>query len=299
MPAMILALATRLVPSFPFHFEGCLTISDKCGNSTANFYSYIQIGQSSGVQSASAVLSTMSSTIVGVTATSGASRSIATVTVNRGTTLIITSFVPNEPTITVSSAESDSMASTLRESSAVSTDQPNSSTQSSQITNSTNESPRSFWNSAGKVAGVFVSVGLVLLLLLLGLLWKWRKRKTDEDVEESEKSPQRMARQMSGSQTVSRSTSLLQLLGRRERAPGDDDMSPSSNRLSRSPTDMVIPVVDQRLDPQSMMIRFDDNDSRTSFRDEEDYSRRVWRVTNASDSDSLRSSEVAERFEKA
>ena len=277
MPAMILALATRLVPSFPFHFEGCLTISDKCGNSTANFYSYIQIGQSSGVQSASAVLSTMSSTIVGVTATSGASRSIATVTVNRGTTLIITSFVPNEPTITVSSAESDSMASTLRES----------------------ESPRSFWNSAGKVAGVFVSVGLVLLLLLLGLLWKWRKRKTDEDVEESDKSPQRMARQMSGSQTVSRSTSLLQLLGRRERAPGDDDMSPSSNRLSRSPTDMVIPVVDQRLDPQSMMIRFDDNDSRTSFRDEEDYSRRVWRVTNASDSDSLRSSEVAERFEKA
>jgi hypothetical protein len=102
-----------------------------------------------------------------------------------------------------------------------------------------------------------------------------------------------MARRMSGSQSVSRSASLLQLLGKRERNQSEDNASPTSignHRLSRSPTELVVPVVDQRLDPQSVMIRFDDNDSRTSFRDEEDYSRRVWRVTNVSDSDSLRSS---------
>jgi cell wall integrity and stress response component len=293
---MIPVLATRLVCIF---LQGLLTLSDKCGNSTANFYSYIQIGQSLGVQSGSTMLSATSNIIVGGTSTSGASRSVATVTVNRGTTLVITSFVPNEPTITVS-AESDGTASTtLPPSSTASASQPNSSTQSSQVTESTHKLPQSFWNSPGKVAGVFVSVGLVLLLLLLGLLWKCRKRYSSRDVEKPEESPQPMARQISGSQTVSRSTSLLQLLGRRERARGDEDMPTSSNRLARSPTDMVIPVVDQRLDPQSMMIRFDDNDSRTSFRDEEDYSRRVWRVTNASDSDSLRSSEVAERLDKA
>jgi hypothetical protein len=178
------------------------------------------------------------------------------------------------------------------------TNQPSGSAQSSQTTNSADEPLPSFWSSAGKVAGVFVAVGIILFLLALGVLWKCRKRNGSKDVEKPDEVPQPMARQMSGSQTVSRSTSLLQLLGRREKGRAEDDTGPPSNRLSRSPTDMVIPVVDQRLDPQSMMIRFDDNDSRTSFRDEEDYSRRVWRVTNASDSDSLRSSEVGERYEK-
>lgn len=276
-----------------------MTLLDKCGNSTANLYSYVQIGQSSGVLSVSAVPSTSSgSKEGGKTTTSSASKSIATVTVNRGTTLVITSFVPSEPTITASSADSGSSGNTLPNVSSVSANQPSGSAQSSQVTNSSDDPSPSFWNSAGKVAGVFVAVGVVLLLVVLGLWWKCRKRDKRKDIEKPEVLSQPMVLQMSGSQSVSRSTSLLHLLGRRERGRTEEDMSPSSNRLSRSPTDMVIPVVDQRLDPQSMMIRFDDNDSRTSFRDEEDYSRKVWRVTNASDSDSLRSNEVGERYEK-
>jgi len=294
IPAMIRALAIHLVR---FYFLGSrLTLLDKCGNSAVNLYSYVQIGQSSGTMSSSAVPSTASISTETKPTTSTASKSIATVTVNRGTTLVITSFVPSEPTITASSAGSRSSGDTLPHGSSVSTNQPSNATQASQVKNSDDPSP-SFWNSAGKVAGVFIAVGVVLLIVVLGLLWKCRKRDSSKDLEKPEVLPQPMARQMSGGQTVSRSTSLLQLLGRRERGRPDEDISPP-NRLSRSPTEMVIPVVDQRLDPQSMMIRFDDNDSRTSFRDEEDYSRRVWRVTNASDSDSLRSNEAGERYEK-
>jgi cell wall integrity and stress response component len=152
----------------------------------------------------------------------------------------------------------------------------------------------SFWDSTSKVAGVFVAVGVVTALSAIALFWICRNRPGRQDEEKTEGMHQPMPRPSSVNQSVSRSTSRLQLLGGREHSRQDDPISPTvdgSRRLSRSPTDLVIPVVDQRLDPQSMIIRFDDNSSRTSFRDEDDYSRRVWRVTNASDSDSLRSSE--------
>ena len=273
-------------------------VIDKCGNSTDNLYSYIQIGQSSGVLSSSTVPSTISAPTDGEkTTTSKASHSVATITVNRGTTLVITSFVPSEPSITASSVVASIRESASPYTSSTSADPPSGSVQSSQVTSSTGERSSSFWSSAGKVIGVFVAVGSVLLLAVLGILWKCRKRNGSKDIEKPDL-PQPMAKQGSGSQTVSRSTSLLQLIGRREKGRADEDMGAASNRLSRSATDMVVPVVDQRLDPQSMMIRFDDNDSRTSFRDEEDYSRRVWRVTNASDSDSLRSNDVGDGYEK-
>ena len=111
-------------------------------------------------------------------------------------------------------------------------------------------------------------------------------------MEKSEDPSSTLSRRMSRTQPVSRSASLLQLIGKRDRSRHVESVSPLSTGNQGLPggtTDVMIPVVDQRLDPQSMMIRFEENDSRTSFRDEEDYSRRVWRVTNASDSDSLRS----------
>ena len=217
-------------------------------------YSYVQIGQGSGVLSGSSALHT------------------PTITVNNGTTVVITSFIPSEPTITASAPGSLN---------------PEKSPPTASMDRSS-----SFWDSAGKVAGVFVAVGLVIAILATTIFWMCRSRRNRKDEEKPEEPPQIIARQMSESESVNRSTSLLQLLGRRERNREEVLTSPTSNgnsRLSKGPTDLVVPVVDQRLDPQSMMIRFDDNDSRTSFRDEEDYSRRVWRVTNASDSDSLRS----------
>jgi hypothetical protein len=153
----------------------------------------------------------------------------------------------------------------------------------------------SFWDAPGKVAGVFVTVGVIILLLGIAILWIFRRRKTtSKDEEKPEDLPKSITRQNSMGQTVSRSTSLLQLLGKREKNRPEVASGPSANggRVSRSPTNLAIPSLDQRLDPRSMMNRFEDNDSRVSFRDEDDYSRRVWRITNASDSDSLRSTEI-------
>lgn len=262
---------------------------DNCGNVSSDLFSYIQIGQGSGLISQSAATLTSSAGVEIILPTSTQAHSIATVTVNRGTTVVITSFVPSEPTITLSSAIS-SFPSTTTSTGMTPVNQPDSS-QPTTVSQST-----SFWDSTGKVAGVFVAVGAVVVLLAIALIWTWRRRRHRQDEEKSDvgATPQLMTRQTSGSQPVSRSASLLHLLGKtRDRSRQEEIVSPTSTgsrRLSRSPTDLVIPVVDQRLDPQSMMIRFDDNDSRTSFRDEEDYSRRVWRVTNASDSDSVRSS---------
>jgi hypothetical protein len=45
----------------------------------------------------------------------------------------------------------------------------------------------------------------------------------------------------------------------------------------------LVPIVDQRLDPGKVFMRWDQNDSRRSLQDEHDYSRRVLRVTNPSD----------------
>lgn len=257
---------------------------------SSDLFSYVQIGQGSGVISQSAAALTSSAGIEIILPTSTQAHSIATVTVNRGTTVVITSFVPSEPTITLSSAMSSFPSTTTSGTGMTPVNQPDSS-QPSTVSQST-----SFWDSTGKVAGVFVAVGAVVVLLAIALIWTCRRRRHRQDEEKSDvgATPQPMTRQTSGSQPVSRSASLLQLLGKtRDRSRQEEIVSPTSigsRRLSRSPTDLVIPVVDQRLDPQSMMIRFDDNDSRTSFRDEEDYSRRVWRVTNASDSDSVRSS---------
>lgn len=234
------------------HSYSAYTRIDQCGNVSSGLYSYVQIGQGSGVLSDSSVQST-----------SYNSHLAATITVSNGTTVVITSFIP---TSTVSNPHNSHPASM--------------------------DLSSSFWDSTSKVAGVFVPVGLVIAILAMAIFWMCRSRKNRKDEEKPEEPPQIIVREMSGSQSVSRSASLLQLLGRRERNRKEELNSSTSNgnnRLSRTPTDLVVPVVDQRLDPQSMMIRFDDNDSRTSFRDEEDYSRRVWRVTNASDSDSLRS----------
>jgi cell wall integrity and stress response component len=272
------------------HESLTLVNKDKCGNETTNLFSYVQIGQASGTLSGSSTPSTISVNGGGVILLSPTPpASIATITVNQGTTVIITSFIPSDPTITISTPISSSdVAST-------SSNPLTSGTQSddSQTSEHLVDQSSSFWDSSGKVAGVFLAVGIIIILLVLALFWMCGRRRRGQDEEKSEVVGQPMAPQTSGSQTVSRSTSLLQLLGRRDQNRQEEAGSlppATSHRLSRSPTDVMIPVIDQRLDPLSMMIRFDENDSQTSFRDEDDYSRRVWRVTNASESVSLRSS---------
>ena len=270
--------------------------TDKCGNTTAGLYSYIQIGEGSGILSATTATSTTSDdSRGGNTQSTLSSKSIATVTVNRGTTVVITSFVPSEPTMTIAATPSQrNGASSVSGNPLTSTGLSANSDPSSQTPDIRLESS-SFWNAPGKVAGVFVTVGVIILLLGIALLWMYRRRKTTrKDEEKPEEPPKSITRRNSMGQTVSRSTSLLQLLGKREKNRPEVASAPSANggRVSRSPTNLAIPTLDQRLDPRSMMNRFEDNDSRVSFRDEDDYSRRVWRITNASDSDSLRSTEI-------
>jgi hypothetical protein len=235
----------------------------------------------------------MSGSSVSPTPSAESSQLVATVTVNHGTTVVVTSFAPSDPTITMSTTDYGNGANgpsttSSATGSGLASNQANGSGQSSQTTM---ERSPSFWDSTGKVAGVFVAVGIVTAILAGALLWMCRNRKSRRDEEKTEESPRQIVRQTSGEQPVSRSASLLQLLGRRDKSRTENvgPSPPNQQRLSRSPTELAIPVVDQRLDPQTMMIRFEDNDSSTSFRDEEDYSRRVWRVTNASDTESVRS----------
>jgi hypothetical protein len=268
--------------------------TDKCGNATAGLYSYIQIGEGSGILSAITATSTTSDDSTGGnTPSTRSSKSIATVTVNRGTTVVITSFFPSEPTMTIAPTQSQGSGASSLPGNPLSSAGPSTNSDPSSQTPDIGRESSSFWNAPGKVAGVFVTVGVIILLLGIAMLWMFRRRKTTRKDEEKEL-PKPITRQNSMGQTVSRSTSLLQLLGKREKNRPEVAPVPSASggRVSRSPTNLAIPTLDQRLDPQSMMNRFEDNDSRVSFRDEDDYSRRVWRITNASDSDSLRSTEI-------
>ena len=128
-------------------------------------FSYVQIGQSSGVLSASA-------------STSGNGLSVPRITVNHGTTVVITSFIPSEPTLTVST--------------------PGSLTPYNSQPTASMDRSSSFWDSTGKVAGVFVAVGLVIAILTMAIFWMWRNRKNRKDEEKPEEPAQIIVRQMSG-----------------------------------------------------------------------------------------------------
>lgn len=171
------------------------------------------------------------------------------------------------------------------------------------------DSSGGFFHQKGKVAGVFVVVGLVALALLLLLGWfiyRRRRREREEDLafstmqdikQRPDGSPPPPAPLISKifSSKHSRSGSRAGLTGAAAAPPywgshggngrdapmtmdtqhheGDIDGDPYASAL----------VVDQRVDPRSFMMRFDSNYSRTSLRDEEDYSRKVFRVTNPDD----------------
>jgi cell wall integrity and stress response component len=262
-----------------------LTCEDVCGNETVGLFSYVQIGQGSGTQTATNPLSTSSRDVNLPPTLSEAST--ATITVSHGTTLVVTSFLSNTPATTISSAGSGMLT-------AISSTTPNQTDGSHQSATAANQP--SFWNSTGKVAGIFVAVGVVVAILAMVPVWLFRRRRARQDEEKPVENFRPLSSQEPGEHSFSRSTSLLQLLTGRDHDDRQDKRacpSPTTGqkRMSGGPQELVVPVVDQRLDPQSMMIRFDDGDSQTSFRDEDDYSRRVWRVTNASDSDSLESSE--------
>lgn len=126
----------------------------------------------------------------------------------------------------------------------------------------------SFWDSTGKVAGTFVAVAVVviLLLLLLGLLLYRRFSKRNGDEADS----------ASGSNI----SSLMYLKN------GILEKNNNFHTHTASNGDTLVPIniaesdniVDQRLDPGQMFMNL--NNSRGSFSDHRDYTRRVLRVAN-------------------
>ena len=212
----------------------------------------------------------------------------ATVTVNHGTTVIVTSIFAAAP-ISIASPTNYPEAETTgaHNSQAASTaiGLPN------QSVVGTTEPQSSFWDSTGKVVAVFVVTGALIIAMVIALVWFCSRKTRRRDDETRQGNPGANDGAVTADKDISRPTSLLQLLGRRETLRTQKPGFSYRNYEETKPSETRVPMVDQRLDPQSMMIRFENNTSHTSFRDDEDYSRRIWRVTNASDSDSLHSAE--------
>ncbi|KAI9852592.1 MAG: hypothetical protein M1838_000246 [Thelocarpon superellum] len=147
-----------------------------------------------------------------------------------------------------------------------------------------------FFNSAGKVAGLFVGLAVIILLTAAGiLLWCWRRRHPALFAPGSHTTggspPRTRSRSMSelglisddkdtlGSKSLPRlSTGMWGGAG----VSGDSPTSPDRRSSNAR-------IVDQRLDPGTLWNPIHDNSSRVSVRslqDDRDYSRRVLRLAN-------------------
>jgi cell wall integrity and stress response component len=260
--------------------------ADNCGNSTGGYFTYLQIGQSSGTLSSNQNPTSAKSVS---TAHSSAKPTTRTVTINLGTTVIVTSFLVTDSGYPLSSG-----AQTLNGANASSiTEEPSQSSEGSDPTPAgINEPTSSFWNSTGKVIAVFVVVGAILVTIFVtGIVICTRRRARPKPEQSQGKQHTGDAARSSSDPSLGRSASFLQILGRKQAGLTWSTPEPQEPQMTMKSSILTVPMVDQRLDPHSMMARFEDNNSHTSFRDDEDYSRRIWRVTNASESDSLHSVE--------
>ncbi|KAL9008308.1 MAG: hypothetical protein Q9173_006554, partial [Seirophora scorigena] len=153
-----------------------------------------------------------------------------------------------------------------------------------------------FMSHPGKVAGLFVGVGLIICLLTAALVWFCYRRKRDVEAETiastvGEETPQRRQSKLS----------TMGLLGGTRRSNNRKSVPPiqtsswgPGNSAEKSPTDTPIDyrrtsyprIVDQRLEPTALWNPLQDNGSHVSiqsFRDDQDYSRRMLRVANPDD----------------
>ncbi|KAL8961142.1 MAG: hypothetical protein Q9193_002260 [Seirophora villosa] len=153
-----------------------------------------------------------------------------------------------------------------------------------------------FMSHPGKVAGLFVGVGLIICLLAAALVWFCYRRKRDVEAETiastvGEETPQRRQSKLS----------TMGLLGGTRRSNNRKSVPPiqtsswgPGNSAEKSPTDTPIDyrrtsyprIVDQRLEPTALWNPLQDNGSHVSiqsFRDDQDYSRRMLRVANPDD----------------
>ncbi|KAL9586217.1 MAG: hypothetical protein Q9212_001042 [Teloschistes hypoglaucus] len=153
-----------------------------------------------------------------------------------------------------------------------------------------------FMSHPGKVAGLFVGVGLMICALAGALIWfylRWKRNAETDTIASTGGggTPQRRQSKLS----------TMGLLGGTRKSNMRKSVPPiqtggwgPGNSHEKSPSDTPIDyrrtsyprVVDQRLDPMALWNPLQDNGSHVSiqsFRDDQDYSRRMLRVANPDD----------------
>ncbi|KAK6336145.1 hypothetical protein TWF696_001711 [Orbilia brochopaga] len=238
--------------------------TDRCGNRTMTYYNYIELDQHLPSSRTDAPASS--------TSTSPDSTTLAKSTTNPPSK---TNPAPT-PIISVTTIEGQQRTVTITPSS-----EPTSSSFAVDA-----GSGHTFFSDAGRVAGVFVGLAAAVILLV-GLVFIVRKRKLDRRKSVGSSNNPEMGMSGAGSPNLGtgssspsgrpRSTSTLGLVG----GYSNNDKAPVITTGGFTETDRI---TDQRLDPNQIWMRFDnDNGSRVSLRslqDNQDYSRRVLKLTN-------------------
>ncbi|MCJ1450168.1 hypothetical protein MMC28_000497 [Mycoblastus sanguinarius] len=150
-----------------------------------------------------------------------------------------------------------------------------------------------FFASSGKVAGTFVAVAIIILLAAAAAIWFCLRRRRRSEVVPvpstlGDNTPQRRPSRLSqmgliGGTQREKTVPSIQTSGwgpgnSAEKSPAD---TVSAERRSSYPR-----VVDQRLEPTALWNPLHDNGSHVSvrsFRDDQDYSRRMLRIANPDD----------------
>ncbi|KAL8698120.1 MAG: hypothetical protein Q9201_006745 [Fulgogasparrea decipioides] len=153
-----------------------------------------------------------------------------------------------------------------------------------------------FMSHPGKVAGLFVGVALIICLIAAALICFFLRRKRDSEAE--------TLASIAGGETPQRRQSKLSTMGllggtrrsnKRKSVPAIQTSGwGPGNGTEKSPSDTPIDyhrasyprVVDQRLEPTALWNPLQDNGSHVSiqsFRDDQDYSRRMLRIANPDD----------------
>jgi len=150
-----------------------------------------------------------------------------------------------------------------------------------------------FFNNKGAVAGVFTVVGLValaLILLVIYLIYRRRRQTDGKDLNQGiisgKGSPNSFVNRsaLGGASSV---TGLTAGQGRTspQSAMGLGAVGSENEKGPIYDSHTLVPIeVDQRLDPNKVYMRWENNESTRSLQDDHDYSRKVLRVTNPDDS---------------
>ncbi|KAJ6257500.1 Cell wall integrity and stress response component [Drechslerella dactyloides] len=238
--------------------------TDRCGNRTMTYYNYIELDQHLPSSRTDAPASSTSTSAEETTSNARQTTKPPNTTPAPTPIISITTIQGQQRTITITPS-SEPTTSTFAVTSGKSHD---------------------FFSDAGRVAGVFVGLAAAVILAV-ALVFFIRKRKNERRKSVGSSHHPEMGMSGAGSPNLGtgssspngrpRSTSTLGLVG----GYSSSDKAPVITTGGFTETDRV---TDQRLDPNQIWMRFDnDNGSRVSLRslqDNQDYSRRVLKLTN-------------------